>query len=433
MRDRHNPRDVGQPPPRGPTYEDSQQDPMRGNNPYLAAPSMTRPQLGDDRHSVQETGSHTHKFRDNHVSGIALSLTSPGVGPGPPLQSFRSGGYGGLNQLLGAPPRLVAPSSEGTAGKLDYLSTEEDIHFVQVFIEEVAVWMDSLDKDKHFANTVPYLALKSPMMLNALLACGARHLTLLGADEGEKAGNYYDMATTQLLRSRQGQHRSVTEDHAITAAVLSAYGVMSDKPTQRMEHIASARALICECGWDATSTGLGAACFWVNVGMEVLSCIAYGWHTACEPDQWGLDLEFTNSGGSRSGNGSVIGGEDYGRPSVERVGRRLPTMDNSSDFGDDEVWVHRMLYILAKVANFRASIPQSQEPFVHDEQVRRQSRSAEWMRLRNICNAWNVNCPRSMQTYGYSPGPSAKSLFPNVWYVVSDCLSHLPGPPSSNH
>jgi hypothetical protein len=306
----------------------------------------------------------------------------------------------------------MTPSSENTTGERDYLSTDEEIHFMQVFIDEVSIWMDALDKDKHFANTVPYLALKLPMLLNALLACGARHETLIGQHDGEKADYYYNMATTQLSRSQQERDRDLSEC-ALTAVVLNAYNVMSDRPTQRMGHIASTRALVRDCGWDASSTGLGAACFWVNVGMEVLSCISFGWPTAREPDQWGLDLEFAALGAaSRSGSRSVAGSDDVWSARAE--GR--PAVHDSPELGgDEELWVHRIFYIMAKVANFRANTPQFQEPSPHDEQVRLQNRFAEWRRLQNMCNAWNLGCPRSMRPYGYSPGPSPKSLFPNVW------------------
>jgi len=322
----------------------------------------------------------------------------------------------------------MTPSSENTAGRRDYLNTDEEIQFMQAFIDNVSIWMDALDKDKHFATTVPYMALELPMLLNALLACGARHLTLTGEHDGAKAAYYHGIATSQLHRSQQERDRDPSEC-ALTATVLNAYDVMSDERTQRMGHIASTRALIQKCGWDASSTGLGAACFWVNVGMEVLSCLAVNWKTAWDPDLWGLDLEFATLGAaSRSGSRSVIGSDDVRSMRGDSQGRvhHLLSMSDNLELGDEEVWVHRIFYILAKVANFRANTPQFQEPSPHDEQVRLQNRFAEWRRLQNMCNAWNLNCPRSMRPYGYSPGPSPQSLFPNVWCVTSIPLPLLP-------
>ncbi|KAL2177044.1 uncharacterized protein P884DRAFT_243875 [Thermothelomyces heterothallicus CBS 202.75] len=315
----------------------------------------------------------------------------------------------------------MTPSSENTTDERDYLSADEEIHLMQVFIDEVAIWMDALDKDKHFANVVPYLALRLPMLLNALLACGAKHLALTGRHDGDKADYYYNMASTQLSRSQQERDRDPA-DCALTAVALDAYHLMSDSPTQRMGHIASTRALIRACGWDATSTGLAAACFWVNVGMEVLSCIAFGWPTAWDPDQWGLDLSFATleEAASRSSGGrSLAESDDVSWPAQPPAESHPAADDSAADLGQEELWVQRIFYIMAKVSNFRANTPQFQEPSPHDEQVRLQNRFAEWRRLQNMCNAWNLGCPRSMRPYGYSPGPSPKSLFPNVWLIKS--------------
>lgn len=308
---------------------------------------------------------------------------------------------------------LAATSSGVPTGECDYLSSEQEIQFLQVFIDEVAVWMDCLDKDKHFANVVPYLALKSPMLLNALLACGARHLTSLGTYRGGQADSYYDTAMTLLLQNRQDPDHNRNEC-AVAAVVLNVCEAMADKPRQHMDRSVDARSLIQDCGWDATSGGLGAACFWVSINVDVLNCISFGYQTAWDPDQWGMDLEFIQ-GVSRSGSHSVFGDDDTGVAQLERNSDRHPAMDDTSQFGDEELWVQRIFYVMAKVANFHADIPQFQSPSPHDEQARQQSRISEWNRLKAMCDAWNRNCPRSMRPYGYSPAPSTRSLFPNVW------------------
>ena len=254
---------------------------------------------------------------------------------------------------------------------------------MQVFVEEVGIWMDSMDSEKHFSRQLPFHSLSEPMLLNAFLACGARHLTLVNPQYHEdKALYYYDTATTQLLRSLQNPDRD-TVCCATTAVILNVYEIMSERAMQRMNHIAGARALIKECGWSARSTGIGAACFWLNVGMELLSCLHFNWQVAWEPDQWGLDMDFTRE--------------------IEP--------------GREEIWVHRMLYVVGKIANFRASIPRFQEASPHDEQIRTEARFAEWQRYRGMCESWDNAIPRSMQPMGYlyPNQTSSKSSFPEVW------------------
>ncbi|RAL59589.1 hypothetical protein DID88_006448 [Monilinia fructigena] len=260
--------------------------------------------------------------------------------------------------------QIITPPNETR----DYLATPEEVLFMQVFVEEVGLWMDSMDPQKHFSRILPFHSLGEPMLLNAFLACGARHLTLVNPIYHEdKALYYYDTATTQLLRSLQNPDRD-TVICATTAVILNVYEIMSERAMQRMNHIAGARALIKECGWNARSTGVGAACFWLNVGMELLSCLHFNWQVAWEPDQWGVDMDFS---------------------------REL-------EVGREEVWVHRMLYIVGKIANFRASIPRFQEASPHDEQIRMQS-----------------SIPRTMHpmAYLYPSQTTSKSAFPEVWLI----------------
>jgi len=355
-------------------------------------------------------GPRTHAYKTSDVSSIASSMVPQGVGA-PSHASIRAGSGHGQPDM---PDALVTPPAEKASGEREYLNSPEEIFYMQVFVEEVGVWMDSFDRDKHFSRVIPFFALKSPMLLNAFLACGVKHLTLVNPKyQDDKALFYYDTATTQLLRNLQNPDRDMMEC-ATTAVVLNVYEIMSEKPNQRMSHIAGARALIKECKWSAKSTGIGAACFWLNIGMEVLSCLSFNWQTAWDPDLWGLDLDFLEDmggGGSRRGRGAEDDNAGGG-------GGGGSNASSNWGVGDEEVWVHRIFYIVAKIANFRANIPKFQEPSPHDEQIRRQSRFAEWKRLKGLCDSWNNHCPRSMRPFGYlyTRESNSESAFPNVWY-----------------
>nr|XP_036588705.1 uncharacterized protein CTRU02_01758 [Colletotrichum truncatum]KAF6800079.1 hypothetical protein CTRU02_01758 [Colletotrichum truncatum] len=336
--------------------------------------------------SFRDGPNRSHGHRDSDASSAASIVPQP-TGPPP---SYR--GSTAANPLAPDGMMTPPPSEKATAGEREYLNSPEEILYMQVFVEEVGVWMDSLDKEKHFSRLIPYHSLKSPMLLNAFLACGVKHLTLVNpAYQDDKALFYYDTATTQLLRSLQNPDRN-TGECATTAVVLNVYEIMSEKPAQRMNHIAGARALIRECKWNAKSSGIGAACFWLNIGMEVLSCLAFNWQTSWDPDQWGLDMDLTADGCSSA---------------------------SSDGFGSEELWVHRILYIVAKIANFRATIPRFQEPSPHDEQIRLGNRLAQWQELKRLCDKWNNACPRTMHPFGYlyPSQTNSKSAFPNVWLI----------------
>ena len=334
------------------TSESNALPPIQHNGPYSDA--ILGNKQHEQSHSRQTSLHHSHTGSD--TSYLA-----------PPSTSYSN------------PDQMLAQSTNNR----QFLDNPEEVLFMQVFVEEVGLWMDSMDSMKHFSRLLPFHSLGEPMLLNAFLACGARHLTLVNpAYQEDKALHYYDTATTQLLRCLQNPDRD-TVMCATTAVILNVYEIMSERAMQRMNHIAGARALIKECGWSARSTGIGAACFWLNVGMELLSCLHFNWQVAWEPDQWGVDMDF----------------------------------QRESQIGREEVWVHRMLYIVGKIANFRASIPRFKEPSPHDEQIRTQNRYAEWQRLKALCDSWNANIPRTMHPMAYlHPAQTAtKSAFPEVW------------------
>ena len=267
----------------------------------------------------------------------------------------------------------------------DFLNTQDETLFMQVFVEEVGLWMDSMDPQKHFSRLLPFHALSEPMLLHAFLACGARHLALVNpVYSEEKAQQHYDTATRYLLRNLQNPNRD-TVVCATTAVILNVYEIMSERALQRMNHIAGARALIKECGWNAKTKGIGSACFWLNVGLEVMSCLHFNWQTAWHPDDWGINMDF---------------------------GRELENCR-------EEIWTHRMLYITAKVCNFRATMPRSQEPDPRDAQARAQKRFEEWTKLKALADAWNDCIPRTMHPMAYLHPyqTSSKSAFPEVWLV----------------
>ncbi|KAF1992786.1 hypothetical protein P154DRAFT_152639 [Amniculicola lignicola CBS 123094] len=271
-------------------------------------------------------------------------------------------------------------------GPRDYLQSQEEVLFMQVFVEEVGLWMDSMDSQKHFSRLLPFHALSEPMLLNAFLACGARHLSLVNPKYNEdKALHYYDTATRHLLNSLQNPNRD-TVLCATTAVILNVYEIMCERALQRMNHIAGARALIKECGWNARSTGVGAACFWLNVGMELLSCLHFNWQVAWDPDEWGLDMNVHES---------------------------------EIDAGREELWTHRILYVVAKVANFRASIPRTRDQDARVEQMRLHNRFNEWKRIKDLAEEWNRNIPRTMHPMAYLyPGQTLSgSAFPEVWLI----------------
>lgn len=224
------------------------------------------------------------------------------------------------------------------------------------------------------------------MLLNAFFACGVRHLTLVNPAvfNEEKAIKYYDVASKHLLRALQNPQRN-SVICATTAVILNVYEIMTEKAMPRMNHIAGSRALIKECGWDARSTGIGAACFWLNVGLETLSNLRFNWQSSWSPDEWGMQLD----------------------------------LSQETSTGNEESWTLKILYIIAKISDFRATIPGKKDVSPQGEQLRRQKRWEEWSHLKDLADTWNSNIPRTMQplAYLYPNQKNSESLFPEIYLI----------------
>ncbi|KAB8228183.1 Zn(II)2Cys6 transcription factor [Aspergillus alliaceus] len=283
-------------------------------------------------------------------------------------------------------------SAKGDVDSNSYPSLHDpnDVFLMQVFVEEVGQWMDSMNDVKHFTHVLPFHALREPMLLKAFIACGARHVHLTNPSYGEeKASYFHDAASRDLLSALHDPDRD-SALCATTAVVLNVYELMCSKSfpsIHGMNHIAGARALIKECHWNARTPGLGGACFWLNVSMELLSCMHFNWALAWDPDTWGVNMDF-----------------EQAQPSVA---------------GNEELWTHRMVYICGKVANLRSSMSQHQPLDRSTNDMEINQRCQEWTMYNEWCDKWAKAVPRSMIPLAYLPAwqTNPKSSFPNIWLI----------------
>ncbi|PGH19558.1 hypothetical protein AJ80_03894 [Polytolypa hystricis UAMH7299] len=345
----------------------------------MGAPTMTHQSLPAPNHLLPP-------FSEPPAPAIPEPIFQDDPQPAPPNSTFSE------HSLPHSPFSPPKPSMLPSSNVRPCLNNAEEVLLMQVFVEEVGLWMDSMDALKHFTHILPFHSLGEPMLLNAFMACGARHLFLVNPSYGEdKALYYYNSSTRDLLSCLQNPDRDSVLC-ATTATVLNVYEVMCERNMQRMNHIAGARALIKECRWNAKSPGIGGACFWLNVGMELLSCLHFNWRMAWDPDTWDLDMNMSQSQGQVA--------------------------------GDEELWTHRMVYICAKIANFRATVPQFQglDRGAHD--MRLNQRIEEWNTYKNWCDDWTRCAPRSMQPLGYLQPwqTNSKSTFPEVWIVKRSAI-----------
>lgn len=211
------------------------------------------------------------------------------------------------------------------------------------------------------------------MLLCAVLACGACHLSLVNPSSyaHSTSQGFYGKAT-EKLRELQISH---TKRYlcATTALVLNVFEIM----TKQALNITEPRNLIKECGWNAGSSGLAAGCFWFSASREVLNCVVYNVTTAWSPDEWGY----------KSG--------------YPLTSRRMGNVRTEYE------WMHAILYILALVT--RHSIPTLQSVVSVDSVA-----ATSWESLARMCAWWRSSIPQRLQPLE-NRKKSATSCFPHLW------------------
>lgn len=219
------------------------------------------------------------------------------------------------------------------------------------------------------------------MIKSAFMACGARYLCLTTQDFDKGiASRLYEEASQHILESVQNPDRN-SAMCAAAAVALNVYEVMCPTLMNRMNHTAGARALIKECGWDSRTPGVGRACFWTSIITELLHCLHFNWTISWHPDTWGVDMNMDDA--------------------------------SSKIVGDEELWIYRIIYICAKISNFRSSPPQLQRDH-QDNNIYLSSRCKEWDELTDLCDRWQEAIPRSMSPLSYISF-SSQSALPQVW------------------
>ncbi|OJJ37147.1 hypothetical protein ASPWEDRAFT_38801 [Aspergillus wentii DTO 134E9] len=345
--------------------------PQEGGPSIISSDPIPQPNSSATRSFVQA-------FEATQSDAIDIMLNSHSFSPfHPPFQE---------QPIPYAPFSLTKEVNLDSDGQ-SYFHDPEQVFLMQVFVDQVGIWMDLMDSMKHFTEILPFRALEEPMLLKALLACGARQFYHVNPAYGEeKASQFYEAASQDLFNNLQDPDRDSTLC-ATTAVALNVYETMCSRFLHGMNHIVGARVLIKECCWDAKTLGLGGACFWLNIGLELLSCLQFNWTLAWSPDSWGVDMD------------------------MDREQQHFA--------GDEEIWAHRMVYICAKISDFRSSI--SQFPILDHttSEMLINQRYQEWEAYSRLCDQWAKAAPRSMMPlcYLHSWQTNSKSNFPEIWLI----------------
>ncbi|KAL7912677.1 N-terminal fungal transcription regulatory domain-containing protein [Trichoderma velutinum] len=279
---------------------------------------------------------------------------------------------------------VTCPTTTLATSEREFLDMPEHVRFMKIYVEEVAIWMDSFNKEKYFGEYLPYRALDSPLLLYSLLACGIRRLSQRHPDMGNRAAAYYSTANMQLFRYHENPERDI-EECSTVAVILKLYNtIFRDGPQSGGHSLAVLNSIISESQWSPESDGIGSACFWLNAYLDIVGSLEAGY--CLYVDSWSVDVAMPNDG------------------------------SGFMTHGGEELWVQRMLFILAKVISYRLCVLSFTAVDLLENRTL-ENLLPEWKHLKQLCDQWNDACPRSMRPLGYMYPDQTEhnSTFPKAW------------------
>jgi len=200
-----------------------------------------------------------------------------------------------------------------------------------------------------------------------MCACGFQHLKLVNSKyespNGETPEQYYQEAR-QLL-DKLGHSNSPGTDsreiQAIASTILNVYETYSKSSPDRMAGFSRTRELLHKCGWNSQAInsveGPAAACFWLQRGMELLSCLHFGIPVTWDTIDWKDNLESYSS---------------------LEIGRHR-----------EYLWMQRVIYIVIRITNFLYA---SREATPEDASAR----FSKWNELKAELEDWDARKPATM-------------------------------------
>ncbi|KAL4938404.1 hypothetical protein BDV06DRAFT_57099 [Aspergillus oleicola] len=273
-----------------------------------------------------------------------------------------------------------------------------ELSFMQAFINRIGPWLDALDEQKHLTRVLPLYAFQVPLLRAVIAACSGRYVSLQLSLESSESLSYY-ITAAQMLSNSLATQQGDSSLCAAASLILEIAEKLILGPISSELRICSrysARSLIRECQWNTQTQGLGGACSWISIFMELLDCIAFQQPLVWDPGSWGVDMGF----------------------SVE------PPLT-----GNEHLWIQRIIFICAKVSDFRSSKAHGTGKSTRNAEAQRLQ---EWGLYSDWCDKWFASIPRSMLPLGqiqpWQRHP--QSAFPEIWLldrpaVVAQIFYHV--------
>ncbi|OLN81316.1 hypothetical protein CCHL11_10024 [Colletotrichum chlorophyti] len=233
------------------------------------------------------------------------------------------------------------------------------------YVEKLGFWLDACDPIRHFETDVPQRSGSCPILLNAIFALAARHLSLTSAYDSLASNRYHEQCLNYLipLLDHAG---TVSDENLFAATIILRVLEEIDVNTLGQDthgHLLGIHAFVNAGDRFLMPGTLTAACFWAGLRQEIYSAVI---------------------------NQQVV-----------RMNLSHAIVDRSTAPGDDFVWANRAIVHCADVLNFC---------FGSDA-----GSALQWGQLEMANREWKNALPPSYTPIFYRER-TEEEAFPEVWY-----------------
>lgn len=257
-------------------------------------------------------------YPPEHTSFEDAILTSS------PLTHDRADGVHGTPSELHSPSSIFDSYFSTLPIESPKLVDPQEAFLLRHYTSTLGVALDICDSHRHFSSVVPDLATRSPVLLNAVLAASAHHLSRVTHYDPLVADMYHERCVELLIPLLD--ELSFVPDEVVAATVLlRLYEQMSSAITGSdcARHLSGTSAFMNSESTCATGGGIRQASFWIFLRQDI-------------------DVALNHQ-----------------RPLKLNLDAFAPQM-NANVLWDDWAWANRMVWITAEIVAFAFARDKSQ-------------------------------------------------------------------------
>ncbi|KAB8227498.1 uncharacterized protein BDW43DRAFT_244068 [Aspergillus alliaceus] len=244
--------------------------------------------------------------------------------------------------------------------------SEREATLMRNYVDNMALWADITDSQRHFEIEVPLRALEDPVLRFAIFAFSSRHIDRQRSKDMSEALEYHNRCLQLLIPVLSGPKDSITDTVLAAVAILRQHEEMDCEDNQF--HLTGTTRILNTVSSFESTGGLGEAAAWLCLREDIYISL-----TSQQPLRTDLH-RFSNS-------------DVFCRK-------------------DDFAWASRMVFLLAKVLKYA---------FDYNRTVN----TALLEGIGEEIEDWNISKPRTFEPIQYLPRNSeVHRRFPGVWMLL---------------